>query len=250
MCDFAKASECIEKAKQANTKSGHDRVSSALDVNLAHIETMLGRFQRARETFNRVVNSPQAVALDLVGAYEGLARLHLTLNELDECEATLDRVDGESQRHQGLGSSYHARWAVVTRARLLLKRGNAQAALDHLRHTEWRTAEDAHLPSTTALHLAAAEAHIMLGGLAAAVEHLTAANVGGGSVFREFQAQHYYTASLLARVANRRFATHLRQRAIRLSSHQGAIAVRMQMEGGPQQNETESKYLRLRWPRS
>ena len=96
------------------------------------------------------------------------------------------------------------------------------------------------LPSTTALHLAAAEAHVMLGGLAAAVEHLTAANVGERLVFGSFK-RNTTTREPARRVANRRFASHLRQRAIRLSSHQGAIAVRMQIEGGPQQNEAEAK---------
>ena len=119
----SRASECIDKAKQAVARIGHDRMSSALplltpppplppfssspspspDSNLGHIETMSGRFQKARQTFNRVVNSPQAAALDLVGAYEGLARLHLTLNELDQCEAALERLDEEARRHQGLG---------------------------------------------------------------------------------------------------------------------------------------------------
>jgi DNA-binding NtrC family response regulator/tetratricopeptide (TPR) repeat protein len=240
MCEYSRASECIEKAKQTIARIGHDRISSALDSLLGHTETMAGRFQKARQAFKKVVNSPQGGALELVGAYEGLARLHLTLNELDECEAALERVDEEASRHPGLGSSYHSRWAVVTRARLLLKRGKPHAALEHLRNTDQTGAEVAFLPSTTAIHLVAAEAHVMIQQFAAAAEHVTAANIAGGFVFREFQAQSYYAASLAARAANVRFATHLRQRAIRLSSYQGAVAVRMQIEADPQPDEVGS----------
>ena len=198
------------------------------------------RFQKARQAFNKVLSSPQAAPLDLVGAYEG-ARLHLTLSELDECEAALERMDEVARHHQGLGfCEPTARWAVVTRARLLLKRGRPHEALDWLRNTEQRAKEVAHLPSTTALHLAAAEANVVIGDLSAAAEHLTAANVSGEGVFREFQAQSYYTASLLARAVNRGFAAHLRERAIRLSSHQGAVAVRMQVEAEAHPNEAKA----------
>ena len=230
MCEYARASECIDLAKQAAAKSGHDRQSSVLDTNLGHIETMVGRFQRARQSFDRVISSPRASALVLVGAYEGLARLHLAVNELDPCETALERVDAEARRHEGLGSSYHARWAAVTRARLFLKRGNPIAALGQLENPEQKTAHVAQLPSTTALHLVAAEACVMTGDLIAAAEHLVAANDSGGCVFREFQAQHYHAASLIAGAVNPVLGRRMRERALRLSAHQGAVAVRMQIE--------------------
>ena len=98
MCDFEAATEYTKLAKQVTAKSGHARGAVALDNNLGHLETIVGRFDKARTSFGRVLASPTASSFAIVGAYEGLARLHLATNQLDQCEIALQRIDEEVER--------------------------------------------------------------------------------------------------------------------------------------------------------
>ncbi len=55
MCDFEAAAEYTKLAKQVMTRIGHARGVLVLDNNLGHLETMVGRFDKARQSFGRVL---------------------------------------------------------------------------------------------------------------------------------------------------------------------------------------------------
>ena len=105
MCDFEAAVEYTRLAKQAVDRSGHARGVLVLDNNLGHLKTIIGRFDKARRSFDRVLASPAASSFAIVGAYEGLARMHLGTNDLDQCEVSLRRIDDEIKRHEGLDAT-------------------------------------------------------------------------------------------------------------------------------------------------
>jgi DNA-binding NtrC family response regulator len=230
MCDFETAVEYTRLAKQAVDRSGHARGVLVLDNNLGHLETIVGRFDKARRCFDRVLASPSASSFAIVGAYEGLARLHLGANELDQCAISLQRIDDEIQRHEGLEAAYHVRWATITKARLLLKRAEAVRALEVLRRVSHQAREMRDLPLHAASHLVSAQASALAGHFAAAAEHLLAASESGVTTFPELQGQHYYSAGLITRRASGSLSANLRERALRVWARQTVVSTKAQLD--------------------
>ena len=231
MCEFEAAAEYTKLAKQALAKSGHARGALVLDNNLGHLETLVGRFDRARNNFRRVLDSPLASSFATVGALEGFARLHLATDDLDQCELALQRIDDEAKRHDGLWATYHTRWAAITKARLSLKRGDPAKALEILDDLENKTVALRDYPLAAASHLVAAQASAAGGDLAGAAQHLATAADSGVTSFPELQPQHYYASALVARSSRSRLSTLLEKRALRVWAHQGVVATKAQMDG-------------------
>ena len=59
-----------------------------MDTNDAHFALISGDFKKASGLLQRILHSPGGIYVELA-ALEGLARMHLTLGELDDCEKTL-----------------------------------------------------------------------------------------------------------------------------------------------------------------
>ena len=106
------------------------------EANLGHVEALRGRFEKAHAAFRHVLGTTGKSAFAVLAASESFARLCLSIGDLEECQQALDRIEDESNRHEGLRSVYHVRWAGITNARLLLKRGKPDAALVALEQLE------------------------------------------------------------------------------------------------------------------
>jgi DNA-binding NtrC family response regulator/tetratricopeptide (TPR) repeat protein len=231
-CDFSSGERYIRAAKQEFDKTGHAPGQWIIDINLGNVETLLGHFDRARQTFGRVLESRSASTLGKVAAREGLAQLYLAQNELESCDAVLAELEEDVRTHEGLAAAYHVGSALIARARLLLKRGNPQAALGLLRDPERTARLVRELPA--AVQLVNAHASAMLGDRHAAARSLFAA-ADGSALFRELQAPYYYTSGAIVQPHDDVFAAQLRERALRLWSHHGIVSMRAQLDDGVSQ---------------
>jgi len=131
------------------------------DANLGYVELLRGDYVRSARTLSRVIQSPNSSMRAKLAALESLARVHLAAGDLASCERCLTQVDTET-RHSQL-HSHTARWAAVARARLLLKHGNAKAAVSCLTAAEDSVSERSDLQFAATYNIAKAHALFRLG---------------------------------------------------------------------------------------
>jgi len=93
-CDLAKAVRHARKARRLCELAGGYGDEFTLDINEAYIHLFTGKFERAHAALQRVVRHGRGFAR--LAALNDLARLHLALNRLDECETTLHLISAES----------------------------------------------------------------------------------------------------------------------------------------------------------
>ena len=231
-CDVESAAKFARKARTLSETTGGFGGEFTLDINEAHINLFSGRFSKAHTVLNRVLQQGRGFAR--LAALEDLSRLHLALNRLPDCAAVLDRID-QLKTDPSIANCYPARWAAVTRARLLIRRGEPQAALEFLgRECERaRTLGDRPLTATLGFLEAVAAAHA--GNQPLAAMKLFASSELGAAGFREYLGQYYEAFSNISATTSKPLSASLLARAIRLWRAEGnAVSlVDMQCQQGP-----------------
>jgi DNA-binding NtrC family response regulator len=113
----------LNRAKKFGVLSGTSE-STVLN-NLGHLFLETGKFDRAEAIFQRLLESK----VDEVrkSALDGLAKLYIATNRLQECEETLDSLTSIQKRAEA-EMPFPARSSLITRARLLLRQHKWQAA--------------------------------------------------------------------------------------------------------------------------
>ena len=200
------------------------------DANLGYVELLRGDYERSARTLSRVIASRNSSMRAKLSALETLARVHLAVGDLTECETCLDRVDAET-RHSQL-HSYIARWAVLTRARLLLKRGDAEKAGSCLAVIENTVDEENDLRFTASYNITKAQALFRLDRKIDAANHLLDAERCGATRYSDMQGQFYYAASDIVDDAHPSLGKHLGSRARRLWIRQGIASLEHEMDDG------------------
>jgi DNA-binding NtrC family response regulator/tetratricopeptide (TPR) repeat protein len=229
-CQFDLAAECIAAARELTAKSGHVFGTASWEANLGHVETMRGRFDKANAAFRRVLESTGRSAFAVLAASESFARLCLSVGDLEGCQRALNRIEEESAKHEGLRSVYHVRWAGITNARLLLKRGQPDAALVALRHLEEQSKSIRDLPFSAAINLNAALALSRTDQHRLAAQRLLSSDRFEVTGHRDLQPQFYYGAGQAIAGKNISLMKQMRDRALRVWSEQGVVSVQMEME--------------------
>jgi DNA-binding NtrC family response regulator len=200
------------------------------DANLGYVELLRGDYSRSARTLSRVIESRNSSMRAKLAALESLARVHLAAGDLSNCEKCLDRVESET-RHLQL-HPYIARWAVLTRARLLLKSGQAERADTCLSSVEETFDEGSDLLFAATCNIASVQTLFKLRRRADAVKHLLKAERRGATRHRDVQGQFYYAASDLVDDAHPSLAHQLRDRARRLWMRQGIVSLEHEMGNG------------------
>ena len=231
-CNFREAAEYIDAAMTYSALTNHAGLLAGTESTLGQIDLLTGRFDRAEQNALKVINNSNVAKLGKVSAADVLSRVYLALNRLEECEASIRFIDTTASECQGVSSVYHVRWAGITKARLLLKRGSFSAALDSVAELGATSGAD-DPPFKVAIHLVAAQALGKVGDSAkAAVRLLTACNLGAADI-PDLQGQYYYGAGLSLGADNTPLKRQLQQRAARLWAHQGIVSIRMEMDDAP-----------------
>jgi DNA-binding NtrC family response regulator len=224
-CRYAVAAREIEIAKKRCASSGLARGISVADSNLGHVQLQTGEFKRALRSFKRTMDSPFTSTFARLGALEGTARVHLALGQLTDCESTLGSLDSRVQGDSKLGSMYHVRWSAITRARLLLRSGNASLAITELLTTEQRIRGIGDKPLQAAIHLTLAQALYENRQYTECATRLLSAERIGITRQTEMQGQYYWTAAGLVGNTRASLARTLIERARNLWQHQGIESV-------------------------
>ncbi len=232
-CHFDRAAECLASARELTARSGHVFGAASGEANLGHVETMRGHFDKASAAFRRVLGSTGKSSFAVLAASESFARLCLSVGQLEQCQQALDRIQEETSKHEGLRSVYHVRWAGITYARLLLKRGEPGAALVALQRLEEQSKSIRDLPFAAAIHLTASLALSRTNEDRLAALRLLTCDRLDITQNRELQPQFYYGAGLAVGGRDSPLMKQMRNRALRLWSAQGVVSVQMEMETPP-----------------
>jgi tetratricopeptide (TPR) repeat protein len=134
-CRLVDAAKYIDSARHYIVRSGNARASGA-DSTLGHIYVLTGQFDKALAALRRAIESSQPSRLAALAGLNGLARLYLAVGRLDDCRSILERIHDETLKDPHLSQVYSVRWAAITKARYLLKRGDlveARLFLDRAR---------------------------------------------------------------------------------------------------------------------
>ncbi|MEQ1572724.1 MAG: sigma 54-interacting transcriptional regulator [Vicinamibacterales bacterium] len=229
-CRFEQASSCVAMVLQFVEQSGHVRTRQAAEVTLGHVELILGKFEKAQRTLRRVLADPSASQFFRIAAADGLARLHLALDQADQGEQVLDAVDFQTHATREIASTYHTRWAAITKARLLQRQGRANEAVAWLKSVEDNAAAFRDLHFSAALHIESARCLTDVGLVDLAAWRLLRAEELGITNIRELQGQYYFAAGLNLRQRSPTLAVQLRDRGSRVWHEQGVVSARLEMD--------------------
>ena len=219
-CDFQRSAMNIRSGRELAVRVGDTRSVLMFDTNSAHVEMAVGHFDNARRILTRLLDLPEVSSVTLLGVIDGLARLELTLDELDACDSTLRRAEQCVEERPSLSMNYSARWAEVTRIKLLLKLGRDSDAISQLEHLEKATHTTRDEPLRAILNLLAAQARWRTGDRRLAAARILTAGMSGITGFRELQQEYYVR---IAEIVGRRssLGMKLTARATRLVKHLG-----------------------------
>jgi DNA-binding NtrC family response regulator/tetratricopeptide (TPR) repeat protein len=238
-CDLEQAFTCLTKAKHVLSTSGRSRAMVVCEGSLAHLELLTGQFDRARDHLSKLLSDPRSPRSASIGLSETLARAFLAEGRLNECETELNRIYEATQQAQEQ-TAYHVRWAAITKARLLVKRGSFRAASDWLDEVERSTGDTTDISFTAQLNLLGSCSAARSNRNSTAASRLFSAHEAGILTQPELQAQYYYASAQILGTRSPSLRDHLRDRALRLWSAQGIVSVRMEMDVPAQNAPAES----------
>ena len=219
-CDMAKATRHARKARRLYEVAGGYGDAFTLDINEAYILLFSGKFERAYAALERVVRQGRGFAR-LVALHD-LARLHLALNRLDDCETTLELISAESV-DASVANCFSARWASTTRAKLLMRRGSPSLAINCLRREVVRARALGDRPLMATLTFLEAEAFALSGDLANAGIKLSEAATRGATLFWEYLGHYFQTCSRVLVAHSPSLAQAIHARAVRIWQVQGNV---------------------------
>jgi DNA-binding NtrC family response regulator len=189
-----------------------------MDTNDAHFALISGDFKKASGLLQRILHSPGGIYVELA-ALEGLARMHLTLGELDDCEKTLQRID--ELRGSSLQSAYTVRGAATLRVKLLIRRAKWKEASDLAKAelAEFSKVNDS--GSTVALKMSRALALVCSGDREGSSRDILEAGRLGAATLQEHQADYFQACGVvLDQTGYSNFASSLKERSLRIWSEQ------------------------------
>jgi DNA-binding NtrC family response regulator/tetratricopeptide (TPR) repeat protein len=123
-CNLHKAEERLRHASSLEGTTGC--LAQTIATNLGHILIQVGKFEDAEKTL--LGTATRNVGLIRQSSLDGLARLYLAANRLEECERTLDELS-EVEKSAELVPSFLFRSSLLTRTRLLLHRAKWHEAI-------------------------------------------------------------------------------------------------------------------------
>ena len=224
-CDFAEAVACLNQLQQLADDHGLIADRTRANVNVGHLAVVTGDYPTAERALTEVLGSALTSRIAKLTAADGLARVLLAQGRLAECDALLQTIERDAADDVALAHVLGVQSAIVTRARLLVKSGDARAAvvrLDHLRRNPEDTLDR---PLMASAHMTAAQALVMDGHVSLAARHLAASLAMHPMELPELQGQFSYSAALAIAGLDADLATALRYRARRLWTLQGMGAL-------------------------
>jgi DNA-binding NtrC family response regulator len=223
--DFTTAKECLDELQHTARDHALHADQSRANVNTGHFAVITGDYSAAERALKEVTQSDLTSRIAKLAAADGLARCFLATGRLHECDDVLTAIERAAANDAALTHVRGVQSAVITRARLLLKTGDAATAIKQLERLQPQNSEGLDRPLLVTAHLTAAEALTVTGQIAASASHLAAALSLNPLNLPELQGQFYYAAASTLASSDRDLANSLRQRARRVWKLQGTTAL-------------------------
>jgi DNA-binding NtrC family response regulator len=228
-CEFNAASEYFRKAAAAAEVSGSVRIRTHAETNVGYLQLVTGQFRKAEATLKSALSRAREPETR-IGTTEVLARVYLAGGDLDQCERSLREAN---VCDDPIGySEYGMRWAALTKAKLLLKRKQFDAALQWLAFVESRSTALQDRPFNVAVHLLAAHALHHLGNRRECAREILRSDSAGIRDSAELQGQLHYTLGMIVSGDDLFLARRLQKRAKDIWSTQRVVSVRAEIEDG------------------
>jgi DNA-binding NtrC family response regulator len=226
-CEFREAAEYYRAVVGLTEITGSIRTCALAECNSAYLQLITGQLGKAEETLERALLNASRSGTNTFGALDILARVYLAAGELDKCEETLERVNQLVQY-----STYETRWAALTKAKLLLKRGQFDVALTWLEALEARSRPLDDQPFNAAVHLLAAQTVNRIGKRRECAHRIAKADLAGIRESRDIQGQFHHSISVIVANEAPGLASQMQERAKRIWSSQGIVSVRSEIDDG------------------
>jgi DNA-binding NtrC family response regulator len=218
-CDSRRFEKYVTEGRKLSAITGHTASDAAMDTNDAHFALIVGDFGRASTLLQKILRAPSNTSIELA-ALEGLARLHLALDQLDDCDRVLNRI--ESLRGERLPATYTVRGAATLRAKLMIRRARWREAADFARSELVEFAKVNDSASSVALTMSRAIALACLGDKAGSSRDIFDAAFLGGAHLREHQAEYFETCgTILSQTPYPNSAAALKERSLRIWREHG-----------------------------
>ena len=232
-CEFEEAGTYNRGAIELSKVNGSLRIRAAAEITSGHIQMLCGEFAKAQQTLLAALGDSHTSGLPTIGARDSLARVFLALAQLDDCDSTLGPIglsDCDGMVAKDL--VYAQRWAGLTRAKLLLRRGRFSDAGTWLDQLAESSKEYQDQPFDASVHLLAALA-LSRSGQGKKCAHRISSSVSAGITDnRDLQGQFYHSVGEMIAEDSEVVARHLQRRAQRIWSTQRIVSVRHEI-GAP-----------------
>jgi len=202
-----------------------------------YVHFLSGEFDKAERTLSGVLSKQHLADGTKTDTADLLARVYLAQGNLERCEQTLSLIGSNEQADT---STYGKRWACLTRAKLLLKQRHFDAAVRYLRSLETRASARGDAPFWAAIHLLGAETFARLGNERDSSSSLLVADLAGARSRTELKGHFYHSAGVILARSDHLLAAKLRERAGRIWTSHGVVALRAEIDDGTAQPTSTS----------
>jgi DNA-binding NtrC family response regulator len=224
-CEFRDAAKFFRTAIQSAEVSGSTHMRSIAESNSAWVELVTGQFRKAEEALQLALTSSSQTGSRVAGL-DLLARVHLAQGALDKAEEVLEPVmSGQPAQY----STYETRWAALTKAKLLFRRGESEDALRLLKNIRKRSNEIDDQYFTSARHLLAAYILGYTEKGEQCAHHILQADALGVTNNRDLQGQFNYSMGRIIAPHSAVFARALQERGKRIWATQGVISLPLEI---------------------
>jgi DNA-binding NtrC family response regulator len=240
--NFVAGAASLQALRTLAKDHGLDADYARANVNIGNMGMLTGQHDLACAALQEALASPHTHFIAKIAATDALARVRLAQDRLDECEELLQGIDRAADQ-QSLTHAYVVQWAKLTKARLLLKRGDGRAALRALKWFESVPASVLDRPLTAATGMTKAHALVMCNESSEGIRNLAATLTLNPTEIPELQGYFHYTAAATVSTSSAHgLATALRARARRLWASQGMESLEHEFPNVPE-SATDSQSI-------
>ena len=190
--NFDEASRSFRLGRERASKIGYVYLTRAADTCDAHDHLFLGRFTKAEQAFLNVSRDTAADAVSQLASLDGLARVYLASGRFNDAERVVLEINDRIKRNERAAIVYQVRGAVITEARLLIKKGLYSDAISVLEAAEERFLAQGDVPLRAAVHCTHAHALALSGDPKPSVGRIVRASELNVTAIRDLQAYNYY----------------------------------------------------------
>jgi DNA-binding NtrC family response regulator/tetratricopeptide (TPR) repeat protein len=222
--DLSSGAAALQRFRTVAREHGFHSDYARATVNVGYLAMLTGQHDLAEQALKEGIESSHAALLVRLAATETFARVRLAQNRFRECQDLLLTID-DAAKESSLRQTDVVQGATLTRARLLLKRGDASAAIELLARLESTDGEPHDRPLAAAIKMTTAQALTMCRKPTEAAKDLAFAFRLHPTSIPELQGQFYYATAAAVSTSNPSLATSLRDRARRVWTSQGTVSL-------------------------